>query len=262
MQISDIDIRNNIFRRGPNLLWLLGHHDAGAPPLTTKIMQRIRLYNNLAYGMDARSAEHGGRASPVGGSRNGRSGIVVTAAFGMEDLIIEKNTIFDFKGNGPTFLFFDSTNYGAHAGLEVRDNIFTADRAVVSSISGAGIAVEALNRQWTRYPEPAWIFQNNVMCCALRGPQETRLPPDNAALDQVQDIGFTDPAAGGFDLKPDSRFKKSGSLGEDPGVNFKELEAALGQPLSSALKETAGTKKPKASGLEGVRARRSADQAR
>ena len=61
MQISDIDIRNNIFRNGPNLLWINGHDISP----TTKTTQRIRFHNNLVTGMDSRSARDGGRVSPA-----------------------------------------------------------------------------------------------------------------------------------------------------------------------------------------------------
>ena len=133
MQISDIDIRNNVFRNGPNLL-LVDGHDVGTTTLTT---QRVRFHNNLVTGMDARRAAEGGRVSPVGANKNGRSGIVFFAAFGMEDLTVTNNTILDYKGNSPHFLFFDSTKNGSQAGLLVTKNIFTSQNATVASISGA-----------------------------------------------------------------------------------------------------------------------------
>ena len=76
MQISDIDIRNNVFRNGPNLLWMNGH-DAGT---TTRTTQRVRFHNNLVIGMDVRSAAGGGRVSPArpnqfGGGRRGVRGV-------------------------------------------------------------------------------------------------------------------------------------------------------------------------------------------
>lgn len=231
MQISDVDIRNNVFRHAPHLILITGHHDAIGTHLTTRTTQRIRLLNNLVYDMDARPASEGGRISPVSSSRNGRSGIAVFAAWGMEDLIMRNNTMADFKGQQPTLLFFDRITGGAHAGLDVRDNIFTADTAIVASISTGFPGVESLNRQWTHHPNPAWTFKGNIVCCRLPGNGSSSVPAENSATDDVAEIGFLNPHARVFQLGLSSRFHTAGETGGSPGVDFNALESALGQSL-------------------------------
>lgn len=243
VQISDIDIRNNIFRNGPNLVWITGHQDSSGAggTMNTKTTQRIRLLNNLIYGMDARSASAGGRISPVGQFRNGRSGIAVWASGGMEDLIVNNNTIHDFKGNSPSLLAFDSTNAGAHAGLEVRNNIFTARLNTIAQISGNSFGFEALNRQWTAHPNPQWLMTNNVFCCESAAASRLKNPHRNVYVDSELAIGFLSPFSGDFRLIDISSFKAGRRCydndgdcttdGGDPGVNVSALEEALGQQL-------------------------------
>lgn len=234
MQISDIDIRSNIFRNGPNLLWMNGHDLSP----TTRTTQRIRFHNNLVTGMDSRSAREGGRVT--GGNKEGRSGIGIFAAFGMEDLIVTNNTIFDFKGKAPTFFFFDSTRYGAHSGLMVRDNIFTADKATIASISGQVPGAESLNRQWTNHPDSKWAFRNNVLCCDIKN----KTPDDNLWPDSLAEIGFLNPLLGSVQLQSNSRYATSGTTGGSIGVNIQELEAALGTTLDSLAAVFAAKAKP------------------
>ncbi|MGH9628419.1 MAG: fibronectin type III domain-containing protein [Bryobacteraceae bacterium] len=239
VQISDIDIRSNIFRNGPNLLWITGHQDSGGAggTMNTKTTQRIRLLNNLIYGMDARSASAGGRVSPVGQVRNGRSGITVWASSGMEDLIVKNNTIYNFKGNLPSLLAFDSNHSGAHAGLEVRNNIFTSARNIIAQISGNSFGFEALNKQWTAHPNSQWVVTNNVFCCdAAAG---SRSPYRNVYVDSELAIGFMNIFLADFRLIDISSFKAGSRCydnegdcttdGSDPGVNMSVLEEALGQ---------------------------------
>jgi hypothetical protein len=248
MQISDIDIRNNIFRNGPNLLWVNGHDDTP----TSKTTQRIRFHNNLAVGMDARAARDGGRVSPTGGNKEGRSGVAVFAALGVEDLTVTKNTIYDFRGKGPTFLFFDSVKYGAHAGLLVHDNIFAADKATVASISGSFPGAGALDRQWTQHPDPKWTFRNNVLCCDIK----TESPADNLWPKNMAEIGFVNPLLGSFGLLNESRYRTAGSSNGAIGIDVPELEAAIGSTLDSMLPLLASRHPAESSVIVGSRSRK------
>jgi hypothetical protein len=226
MQITDIDIRNNIFRNGPNLLWITGH-DA-AP--TTKTTQRIRLHNNLVVGMDVRPAHEGGRVSPIGTNKDGRSGVAVFVAGGMEDLIITKNTIFDFKGKAPSFMQMD-VGRNAHSGLLVMDNIFTAERALISSINGGNQGKASLDLQWKQYPQPKWTFRNNVLCCNIN----VRTPDENLWPDSIAEIEFLNPLLGALQLNPWGRFSVAAFTGGTVGVDFDAIESAVGQSLQSLL---------------------------
>ena len=264
MQISDIDIRNNVFRYGPNLLWITGHHDGSSAGtyLTSKTTQRVRFQNNLVYGMDARPAAQGGRASPLGANRNGRSGIAVFVALGMEDLIVRNNTIYDLRGLVPIFLSHDSIACGANAGLEVRDNIFTANPANIALISGLYPGVEALNLQWTQHPQPSWVFANNVFCCQLSTTQAARKPPHNLYPDSADSIGFENPGAGDLRLNSSSPFRAEAqcfgtpgdctSSGLDMGANFEQLRQGLADPLpavAAAKRPAPGSSRAPRSGV-------------
>ena len=220
--ISDINIRDNIFRNGPNALWILGH-DNGTNP-NTHTLQRVQFLNNLIYGMDVRGVSAGGRVSPIGISPNGRSGCTVFVAMGMESLIVRYNTVYDFKGNAPTLLCADSTSNGANAGLEIRDNIYTASPAALSATTGAAGA-EAFNALWTEHPTPAWMVTNNVFCCNPTANTTSTTPPGNSWAASLSAIGFVNAAGGDFRLLPSSPYKAP--AGADPGVNMDALEAAI-----------------------------------
>ncbi|HYP14403.1 MAG TPA: hypothetical protein VEQ63_10810, partial [Bryobacteraceae bacterium] len=225
MQISDIDIRNNLFRNGPNLLWINGH-DAGQ---TSKTTQRIRFHNNLVLGMDIRAAAEGGKASPSGANQAGRSGVAVFAAQGMEDLIVSNNTIQNFKGKAPSFLLFDSTKLGAHAGLSVVNNIFTADRATAASISGTLPGAAALDRQWTAHPDPKWSFHGNVICCGMK----ERSPSGNMWTDDAEDLGIVNSVALGLQRRSDGQYANA-------GVNLEQLESAIGTRVELIARKDLG----------------------
>jgi hypothetical protein len=224
--ISDIAIRDNIFRNGPNALWILGHENAAYP--NTHTLQRVRFTNNLIYGMDARGVSAGGRVSPIGISPNGRSGCTLFVATGMESLIVRHNTIYDFRGNAPTLLCADSTSNGANAGLVISDNIYTAAPAALSATTAAA-GVDAFNALWTEHPTPAWTVTNNVFCCNPTANTVTTTPPGNTWAPSLSAIGFMNPAGGDFRLLPSSPYKAMGAAATaeaDPGVNMDALEAA------------------------------------
>lgn len=217
-QISDLDIRNNIFRNGPQLLGIAGHASA---TLIQKTTQRIRLLNNLVYGMDSRPAAQGGRVSPIGIYAGGRNGVVVGAEQGLEDLIVHHNTIAEFRGLLPTLLTFVSTTQGAHAGLDVRHNIFIANPAVIARIGGSTYGTAALDRQWTWHPTPSWVTADNVFCCSV-----SAVVSGNTYADSQEQIDFDS----NFGLKPSSPFKGD-RPGGDPGVAIDALYQALPQWL-------------------------------
>lgn len=237
VQIADIDIRNNILRHGPHVLWITGHNDTAGGFLNTKPTQRVRFENNLVYGMDARSAAGGGRASPVGANRNGRVGIGVFAVKGIEDLIVRHNTFFDFRGNGTAFFFTDPDFGALNAGLDVRFNIFTADSPATSRVPAGKFGAESLNETWTAHPHPAWTFAGNVFCCNPSHAVREGTPNNNTWVDTEDLIGFEDPGQKSFRLLDASPFRGARicagqpSLcpagGRDVGANLDEIEAAM-----------------------------------
>ena len=147
------------------------------------------------------------------------------AALGMESLIVRNNTVYDFKGNAPTFLCADTTLNGTNAGLDVRDNIYTAAPAALSTTTGA-VGAEAFNALWTAYPSPAWMFENNVLCCNPTTKTTSTTPPGNFWATSLAAIGFANAAGGDFRLTSSSPYK-FGTTTADPGVNMDTLEAAI-----------------------------------
>ncbi|MCX6596150.1 MAG: fibronectin type III domain-containing protein [Acidobacteria bacterium] len=245
-QISDINIRNNIFRNAPNVLWMSGHDTQDRLP-TTLTTSRVSFTNNLIYGINALSPAEGGRNSPLSISLNGRSAIVAFAANGVEDLIVRNNTIGDIKGVGPTLLFNDSTLYGSNAGLDVRDNIFVAEVSgtgpISNSISGNPRGHIALDQQWTEFPTALWTFQNNVFCCAAPASTIAGAPPANIWMTSVSEIGFANTTVADYRLTPSSSVRAGAvcvtlptvtcsSDGKAIGVDMDALNAATAKTLS------------------------------
>jgi hypothetical protein len=246
IHISDINIRNNVFRNAPNVLWISGHDNQNLLP-TTLTTSRISFTNNLIYGINALSAAEGGRNSPLGISEQGRSGILVFAALGVEDLIVRNNTLGDIKGNSPTLLSNDSNLSGTNGGLDVRDNIFVAEGSatgpISNSISGNPRGKIALDQQWTEFPTPAWSFQNNVFCCAAPASTITNAPPANIWMTSVSEAGFANPTAADYSLTPSSSIRAGAvcvtlptvtcsSDGKAIGVDMDALNAATAKTLS------------------------------
>jgi hypothetical protein len=163
----------------------------------------------------------------------------VFAAGGMEDLIIRNNTVADFKGAAPTFLFLDSTRKGAHGGLDIAENIFIGSGAVMTQISGSLFGDRALDAQWTAHPYPSWNFGRNVFCCTNAGlmRQRNTMNAPNLWIDATEEVGFSNIFVGDFRLSVSSRFKggrfcfpglnECWTTGTDPGVDMDELERHL-----------------------------------
>ncbi len=246
MQISDITIRNNIFRNAPNVLWVAGHDTQNSLP-TTLTTSRVAFTNNLMYGINALGAADGGRNSPLSISPNGRTGIMAFAANGVEDLIIRNNTLGDFKGMSPTLLFNESTLYGSNSGLDVRDNIFAAPGAatgpIPNSISSASRGKAGLDLQWTEFPSPVWTYQNNAFCCAAPAATVASAPPGNIWLSTMTEVGFANPAAGDYALLhvstilagkvcPSVPTITCSSNGKDLGADMTALKAATAKTVS------------------------------
>lgn len=236
MQISDIDVRNNVFRRGPHLMLVAGH-DSPSGNLMTRTTQRVRAHNNLVYDINARRYSQGGYMSPLSTSEpSGRSGIAFSVDSGAEDLIITNNTIYDVKGNAPHFLFTDASTMGRNAGLEMRDNVVTGDKLTLHSVSNQVVGADSLNREFVTGSKPAWTVTNNVVCCTLTGAAKT--PAGNFMPSSPAEIGWLDPDGWAFQLKSSSPYRGAGTAGGDPGVNMADLEAALGQPVAMLLKSS------------------------
>ena len=70
---------------------------------------------------------------------------------------------------------------------------------------------------------PRGVIEKNVMVGARGG----QYPERNFFPGSPKGVGFVDPARGDYRLAADSRYKKAGTDGKDPGVDMDELAAAL-----------------------------------
>jgi hypothetical protein len=233
VQISDLDIRNNIFRNGPQLLWITGHNDWAHGFLNTKTTQRIQFENNFVHGMDSRSAAAGGRTSPVGANRDGRFGSAAFAVKGIEDLAIRHNTIYGSRGAGTAF-FFTDPDYGAiSTGLDVRFNIYTGgDMTVASRVMSGKVGIESFKEAWT-----TWNFTGNVLCCNPTSLMRNLTPDNNSWVNSEGSIGFGNPGQLDLRLSAASSFARTKLCASQPGncppegrnvgANLDEIEAAM-----------------------------------
>jgi hypothetical protein len=236
IQISDIAIRNNIFRYGPHVISIIGHHNDSP---NTKTTQRIAFRNNLVHNIDAHSAMNGGWSSPLStfSGSAGRPGILIYATLGVEDLSILNNTIYDVKGTTPTYLFFDGIERGGGAGLRVQNNIFAANPSTLAQITGTYFGVNALNAGWTAYQNASWTMNGNVFCCNASPSSNALIPPFNSLPATLGAIGFSNVALGDFSLLASSPYaagKRCFAIagdctadGKDVGVDFDQLGRVL-----------------------------------
>jgi hypothetical protein len=232
VQVSDIDIVDNTFRLGPNALLMIGFHNYSTGTLPTKLTARVRFHNNLVYGMDSQSYADGGWVSANAIDPSGtqaRGSYAVSAAYGIEDLTITNNTLIDFDGRTQHLLFHDSTtlNRGSSEGLKVEGNVFLSmdpGSTFPVEIGGGTRGTAALNAQWTRWPNPGWIFRDNVFCCGISG---SGYPSGNFWLFQPGDLKLRaykpyDYSRADFRLGPDSPF-----LGGKPGKSIRRAGANI-----------------------------------
>jgi hypothetical protein len=233
VQISDIDIRSNIFRNGPQLFWATGHNDTTYGIMNTWATQRLRFENNLAYGMDSRSAAAGGRSSAVGATRDGRFSSAAFAVKGIEGLTIRHNTIYGSRGNGTAFFFTDPDGGAISTGLDVRFNVYTGgDTTVASRITSGKVGIESLNESWT-----TWTFTGNLFCCNPTTHMRNLTPDNNTWINSEGSIGFRNPSQIDLRLSDASSFARTRLCANQPaacpaegrevGANLDEIEAAL-----------------------------------
>ncbi|MGH9628422.1 MAG: fibronectin type III domain-containing protein [Bryobacteraceae bacterium] len=254
VQVSDIDIVNNTFRYGPSNLLMIGFHNYSTGSLPTKLTARVRFHNNLLYGMNGRSHADGGWVSGNSIDPDGtkaRGSYAASAAYGLEDLIITGNTFIDFTGESQHILFHDSTvmSRGKNEGLKIEGNLFLSANdwnTRLVEIGGGPTGLNALNEQWTQWPNPSWSFRDNVFCCGLSSngyPEGNFWPaaPQDIKLQRYTAMNYT---SSNFRLRPDSRYR-GGDPGEPvnkAGADIGAIEAAHGKVQDVRVREiTAGS---------------------
>jgi hypothetical protein len=191
-RISDLDIQDNRFYRGTEILRIAGSdNDCGfALPSTT----RVRVTGNFASDHDIRSYARGGRVDQTGQFRNGDLGarIIYILNGEMEYLEFSGNRMIDNKGNSPTLLVSTEKPGSTVYGFRFRNNVFSADTTRNAIRSEDHIGTEALGVMFPRHEA-----DGNTLCCdgasdAYRSPVFT-LVPSIQSLGIATDTGGSDP---------------------------------------------------------------------
>ncbi len=190
--VEDVTFANNVVRHAGSGINMLGR-DNNHPSQQTK---RILIRNNLF--------------EDVGDPRWGGDGRLFQILDGIANLVIEHNTAFH-SGN------IISAEGAPHENFVYRGNI-TPHNEYGMIGTGTGPGSPTLERYF-----PRAVIEKNVMVGARGG----QYPERNFFPGSPKGVGFVDPARGDYRLAADSRYKKAGTDGKDPGVDMDELAAAL-----------------------------------
>lgn len=198
--VGDVTFTHNILRRAASGINILGR-DGPHPSQQTK---RILIKNNLFY--------------DIGGAKWGGGGRLIQLLEGTADVVVEHNTAFQTG----TILMSEGA---AHLGFVFRNNIVPHNAyGIIGSGSGVGQPTIAMYF-------PGSLIQNNVI---IRG-NAAQYPPDNFFPRSLSDVGFVDRAGGDYRLAPSSPYKRAGSDGKDPGIDFDAFDGAMARPSQDRL---------------------------
>lgn len=219
LDISDVTFTNNTFRRAPQVLVVIGHHDnAGNSNIQLMPLQRMKWRNNLIYDIDGSTRTMPGRSG---------GGAFMDLTLGIEDVQVVHNTVYNLVGNYPRV-------YGPAAdtpneGLVWKDNFFPyADMAIGHPTQNGRPALDATV---TRLPNPNWTFANNVWINRSTPPTNPVYPSGNFYTASPATAGFANYAARDFRLTSGgfrSGQANAASDAKDIGANIDELESAQG----------------------------------
>lgn len=190
--VEDVTFTHNILRHGASGINILGRDDKH-PSQQTK---RILIKNNLFY--------------DIGGARWGGDGRLLQLLGGTVDVVIDHNTALQTG----TILMVEGA---AHMGFVFRNNIVPHNAyGIIGSGSGVGKPTLA-----TYFPG-AQVLKNVIV-----GGNAPQYPPDNFFAASLSDVGFVDRSRGDYRLAGFSAYKRAGTDGKDPGVDFDALDGAM-----------------------------------
>jgi hypothetical protein len=249
--ITDVDVTNNTFRHGPGGVSAITNIDSTAPFMAPPGL-RFRLKNNLFWDINGWKYTTGPPST----------GALLPSTGGPdEDIIIDHNTFFDNRGRTSQWIHW--SGYPVE-GVQITNNfLFYSDTG-----GGGGLRSEGwensrncaamgneklMNCGFIAGTRPDYIFAGNVIVPSWRDTSVPSGQVDVSAIrsefpglehlnhivpggggveSSVATIGWLDPAAGDFRLKPDSPYsaghKYHATDGSDVGVDVDALEAAEG----------------------------------
>lgn len=189
--LEDILVKDNIIRGAGEGINILGKDDI----YPSQRMKNLIIVNNLFLDID--------------GQKYAGSGAFIKVSNG-ENILIANNTVFN-QGNIATFHGEQPVNF------VFRDNITGYGEY---GIHGLGNPRDALVQRF---------FQNNLFVNNRRMPaNEFVFPPNNFAVQDFKEIGFTNAARNDFRLSQTSKFKAKGKdktdLGFDPRTALEMLK--------------------------------------
>jgi hypothetical protein len=203
---NNIDFKNNIIRHA-------GSGFAVTNFISNSEMHDIRITNNLIEDID--TVKWGG------------AGIFVHIS-GVANVTVDHNTIFH---DGTIVQAYDDSGKGTQIQNFVYTNNIAAHNAY--GISGGGFGVTAIKNFF-----PGSTFRRNIIAAVpsfLDIP--TTYPLDNFYPASLNDVGFTDRAAGNYRLSAKSRYRARATDGKDVGCDFDALDAATSGVLEGTAQE-------------------------
>jgi hypothetical protein len=190
--VEDVTFSNNVVRHSASGVSILGRDD-NRP---SQQSQRMLIRNNLF--------------EDIGASRWGGGGRLFQILSEAADVVIDHNTGLH-TGNIIT------TERGPQTGFVYRNNITPHnEHGIIGTNTSSG------NRTLSAY-FPGGVVRRNV----IAGGQAALYPEDNFFPASLAETGFVDLSGGDYRLTPTSRYKRAGTDGKDPGVDFDELSGAL-----------------------------------
>lgn len=198
--VEDVTFTQNVVRHAASGINILGRDDTH-PSQQTK---HILIKNNLFY--------------DIGGARWGGDGRLVQLLEGTVGVVIDHNTALQTG----TILMVDGA---AHMGFVFRNNIVPHNTYGIIG-SGLGVGKPTIAMYF-----PGGLIRKNVIV----GGNAAQYPPDNFFPPSLGDVGFVDRARGDYRLAPFSPYRRAGSDGKDPGVDFDALGGAKAQPSQDRL---------------------------
>lgn len=242
--VNRLDFNGNYLTAFPGNLGMTAANQNGTAPWTT--VTNVHIHNNYVH-------PTGGDASNGGLGYDGRGIIISNDAYLQTDrqgqnFVIENNLITNtamfgiFKGyNGWTFqhntvLADGSTLNGycsfiavvdeAMQNVVMRDNIIGHRCYGIQVFAGGGTLAEGM---------PSAVFGNNVIVDFLGMGVAPGTYGAIGVPTSFASVGFVNAAGLNYRLASSSAFKNAGSDGNDPGVNYTTLAAALGFDPSTSV---------------------------
>jgi hypothetical protein len=245
--ITDVTITNNTLTNSSCLVEYGGgvFNNAAKPPA-----QRIRIANNLINSSN-------GWTQFSDNSRPDGTAIAFVPVGGIEDQVIDHNTVYDVRGPDNSWLHLINSPM---EGAQISNNILWFNGDYPSNgIDGEGwygitvpscgfFAKQMMDCVFTQGPgNPSYAFANNLIVPYYSNSQTPSGSVSASAMSkiysgfpnvtvqagagpsvQLAEVGFEDSVRSNFRLSSNSPYLGLGSDGKDLGVDFSDLEAAQG----------------------------------